>query len=169
MSLRHPTRKMSKSSPIEMSRIDITARPKVIKQRINSATTDALNEVTWDPEARPGVANLLGILAQCGYISGGGATTAQDVAADFAPGEPLGSLKKMTADALCHELAGVADRYHEVLGSKGGKYIQELQELGAHRARESAYETMRMVRDAVGLGGPRYRARLPKTQEELFE
>ncbi|KXJ94561.1 hypothetical protein Micbo1qcDRAFT_115962 [Microdochium bolleyi] len=172
MSLRHPNRKMSKSSPVESSRIDITNRHREIQSRIMGAATDSMNRVTWDPENRPGVANLLSILAQCGYsgsAAGGGGASEAEIAAGFGPNDTLKDLKMMTADALRLELEGVPDRYHEVLTSKGGKYIQELQDHGADRAHASAKETMRMVRDAVGLGGKRFVAKLPRTQEEMKE
>ncbi|RYC56847.1 hypothetical protein CHU98_g9371, partial [Xylaria longipes] len=65
MSLRDPFQKMSKSSPNEKSRILITSTPRDITQRIMCALTDNLNEVTYEPRERPGVANLLELIAQC--------------------------------------------------------------------------------------------------------
>ncbi|KAL7627123.1 Tryptophan--tRNA ligase, mitochondrial [Parahypoxylon ruwenzoriense] len=65
MSLTQPTSKMSKSTPNYRSRIVITATASEIRQRITSAVTDCHNAVSYDPEGRPGVANLLELLSQC--------------------------------------------------------------------------------------------------------
>ncbi|KAH7037999.1 uncharacterized protein B0I36DRAFT_381085 [Microdochium trichocladiopsis] len=176
MSLKHPNRKMSKSSPVEASRIDITSTKKEIRQRINAAVTDSLNKVTYDPVNRPGVANLLSILSQCSNasfntsnISSSSAspattmTTTPEALAAHLSGTSLKDLKELTADALVRELKDVEGAYHEALALKGGKYIQELQALGAEKARESAEDTMRLVREAVGLGGPVFTVKLPTT------
>ncbi|KAI0480780.1 putative tryptophanyl-tRNA synthetase [Xylariaceae sp. FL0804] len=65
MSLQRPESKMSKSTPNESERILITATPEEIHRRIRHAVTDSDNRVTYDPVGRPGVANLLELLAQC--------------------------------------------------------------------------------------------------------
>ncbi|KAI8635034.1 tryptophanyl-tRNA synthetase [Xylariaceae sp. FL1651] len=146
MSLRDPSQKMSKSSPNERSRILITSTPKEIQQRIMGAVTDSLNSVTYEPEDRPGVANLLEILAQCSAKP----TTPAEVA-DSLMGAKLGDLKTRCAEAVIAELDGVRERYIEVLGRHGGKYLTEVEAAGAEVARRSAEETMRLVRHAVGL------------------
>lgn len=58
-SLRDPTKKMSKSDPDKKSCIMITDRPEVIKEKVKKAVTDCTSAVTFEPESRPGVANLL--------------------------------------------------------------------------------------------------------------
>ncbi|RYP32801.1 hypothetical protein DL768_011124 [Monosporascus sp. mg162] len=146
MSLVNPLNKMSKSTPNHRSRILITAPPDEIRQRIMGAVTDPLDAVTYEPVARPGVANLLEILSQC---SPGNPTPA--ALASELRGARLGDLKKQVTAAVTGELAGIRDRYEEVLGSKGGKYLDEIQATCAEKARRSAAETMRIVRDVVGL------------------
>ncbi|RYP16257.1 hypothetical protein DL765_005225 [Monosporascus sp. GIB2] len=146
MSLVNPLNKMSKSTPNHRSRILITASPDEIRQRIMGAVTDSLNAVTYEPFVRPGVANLLEILSQC---SPGNPTPA--ALASELTGAGLGDLKKQVTAAVTSELAGIRDRYEEVLGSKGGKYLDEIQATCAEKARRSAAETMRIVRDVVGL------------------
>ncbi|RYP26536.1 hypothetical protein DL767_007987 [Monosporascus sp. MG133] len=146
MSLVNPLNKMSKSTPNHRSRILITASPDEIRQRIMGAVTDSLRTVTYEPVARPGVANLLEILSQC---SPGNPTPA--ALASELRGAGLGDLKKQVTAAVTGELAGIRDRYEEVLGSKGGKYLDEIQATCAEKARRRAAETMRIVRDVVGL------------------
>ncbi|KAI2630596.1 tryptophanyl-tRNA synthetase [Hypoxylon sp. NC1633] len=162
MSLTHPPRKMSKSDPNHRSRIQITSPPAEIRQRINSAVTDSLNTVTWDPEHRPGVANLLELLSQCSpprkpeaeNESGNESwPTPEQLAEQYAAaGAALRDLKADVADAVCRELDGVHERYDDFLHRKGGKWLDEIEAEGAEAARANAEETMRLVRHAVGLG-----------------
>jgi len=156
MSLRDPHQKMSKSSPNERSRILITSTAKEIQQRITSAVTDRLNIVTYEPESRPGVANLLEILAQCGPISNpnpeAATTVTPEEVAESLKGARLGDLKAACAQAVVKELDGVRERYMELLDRQCGKYLDDIEAEGAEVARRNAEETMRVVRDAVGLG-----------------
>lgn len=156
MSLVNPLNKMSKSAPNHRSRILITASPDEIRQRIMGTVTDSFNSVTYEPIRRPGVANLLEILSQC-------TTTTTDLEngstvrptpiklADEFSGLSLGDLKREVVKAVTQELAGIRDRFHDVLNRVGGKYLDNIQAEGAEKARQNAAETMRIVRDAVGL------------------
>ncbi|KAK8100551.1 tryptophanyl-tRNA synthetase [Apiospora kogelbergensis] len=146
MSLTNPHKKMSKSSPNHSSRILITAPEDEIRKRIRSAVTDSLYAVTYDPQERPGVSNLLDLLSQCDPE----AREPEEWARHFENAN-LGDLKQATADAVVRELAGVRERYLDFLNHKGGRWLTEIEEEGAKVARESADETMRMVRDVVGL------------------
>lgn len=150
MSLTNPRKKMSKTPWADhKSRILITAPASEIEQRVRSAVTDSAGAISYDPDARPGVANLLDLLAQC---APGPYRAPEDWAHELArQGAGLGDLKRAVADAVVRELEGVRERYNEINARKGGKWLEEIQEEGAEKARASAAETMRMVRDAVGL------------------
>lgn len=63
MSLRDPTRKMSKSDAAPASRIDLTDDADAIRRKIARAVTDSEPAVSFDPETRPGVSNLVSLLA----------------------------------------------------------------------------------------------------------
>ncbi|KAI1304310.1 tryptophanyl-tRNA synthetase [Xylaria venustula] len=146
MSLRNPLKKMSKSSDNDRSRILITATPEELRQRLMTAVTDSMNTVTYEPYARPGVANLLELTAQCSPEP----TTAEDVA-DSLRGATLGDLKALCVEAVSAELSGVRERYLEFMDRQGGLYLDEIEAEGAEVARRNAEETMRLVRSAVGL------------------
>lgn len=163
MSLTHPHNKMSKSSPNHRSRILITARRDEVRSRVAGAVTDGLNAVTYEPEARPGVANLLELLSQCregetkeeeGGGEGRREVLSPQVLADryAAAGATLRDLKADVADAVWRELDGVRERYLDFLDRKGGKWLDEIEAEGAEAARRNAEQTMRLVRHAVGLG-----------------
>ncbi|KAH8158382.1 hypothetical protein CIB48_g9864 [Xylaria polymorpha] len=146
MSLRDPYQKMSKSSPSPKSQVLITSTAEEIRERIMGAVTDNLNEVTYEPRERPGVANLLELIAQCSPDE----MTPADVA-DLLMGASLGDLKAVCANAVTAELRGIRERYTELLQRQGGKYLDDIEAAGAEVARESAEETMKLVRNAVGL------------------
>ena len=59
--LQDPTAKMSKSSSSPQGIVDVLDEPDVIRKKIARAVTDAGSEVRADPEAKPGVTNLLRI------------------------------------------------------------------------------------------------------------
>src|SRR4029079_19302681 len=61
LDLQDPTAKMSKSLP--NGAVFLLDDPKVITKRIKSAVTDSETEVRFDPASKPGVSNLLTILA----------------------------------------------------------------------------------------------------------
>ncbi|KAI1074085.1 hypothetical protein F5B20DRAFT_574334 [Whalleya microplaca] len=149
MSLTNPEKKMSKSDANHRSRINITAEPDEIRRRIKAAKTDLYNRVTYDPVARPGVSSLLELLTQCGPTEG---TPIEELVQEF-EGLEIKAMKEKVADSIVSELDGVRDRYNEVLTKKGGKYLMEIEAAGAEVARRNAEDTMRLVREAVGLGG----------------
>src|SRR5690606_33904372 len=76
--LQEPTAKMSKSAGSDAGLIQLLDDPAVVAKRIRSAVTDAEREIRFDPEAKPGISNLLTIHSA---LSG---RSVADLAADFA-------------------------------------------------------------------------------------
>lgn len=150
MSLADPTKKMSKSDANAASRVLITDSAGEIKKKIMRAVTDSQSGfVSYDPAARPGVSNLLEILAVLEETGRG--RTPGEVAGDFAGSQhPLKALKERTAGAVAAELRDVRERYLELLGSNDGRELDEIEAVGAERARASAEATMKLVKEAVG-------------------
>lgn len=147
MSLSKPTAKMSKSDPSPMSQILITDDAQQIRKKFSRALTDSQTDiVSYDRAGRPGVSNLLEILSilEC--------RTPTETAAQFdGMQHPFKLLKERTADAVTKELAGVGDRYRELMTKNDGEALDGIEALGAEKARKNADLTMRRVKDAVGL------------------
>ena len=59
----NPEKKMSKSTESEKSKILLSDEPKVAAKKIMSATTDSFEDIEFDFETRPGISNLIQILA----------------------------------------------------------------------------------------------------------
>jgi len=60
-----------------------------------------------------------------------------------------GDMKKQLAEDMVRLIAPIRHRVQEILGDK--KYLQQVMEKGAEKARASAGDTIRLVREAMGL------------------
>lgn len=146
MSLQQPTQKMSKSAVDPKSRILITDTPDDIHKKIMSSLTDSSNHVSYDPTNRPGVSNLLEILS---IFDVQGRTPGE--LAERLSQASLKDLKQTVSGAVIQGLAGIRERYIDLLSADEGRYIDVVEDKGAKKARASAEETMAVVREATGL------------------
>jgi len=143
MDLQSPTDKMSKSEDSPQGTIDLLDDPKAIEKKIKRAVTDSGEDVTYDPENRPGVANLLSILA---------AATDREPKAVAEGYSQFGPLKADTAEALIALLAPIQARYRELEADSGA--TQALLAQGADKAQAKAAEVLERARNALGLLPP---------------
>jgi tryptophanyl-tRNA synthetase len=144
MSLQDPTSKMSKSAPNPLSRILLTDQPSEINKKLMAALTDSQNAVSYQPTERPGVANLLELLS---HFDSEGRSATELAQAYREMG--LGQFKKLVGETISETLAPVRTEYERIMGEDG--YLDGVAERGAKRARESAEETMVLVREAMGM------------------
>jgi tryptophanyl-tRNA synthetase len=145
MDLQEPTRKMSKSATSEKGLVHVLDAPDRVLAKFRSAVTDSDGEVRLDRAGKPGVTNLLEILA---------ATTgrsAQEVA-DAHAGDGYGALKSAVAEAADAFLRPIRDRHAEL--SSDPAEVERLLADGAERARAVAAPTLERARDAMGLLPP---------------
>ncbi len=63
MSLKDGTKKMSKSDDSDYSRINLTDSADMIMNKFKKAKTDSIAEITYDPDNRPDISNLLKIFS----------------------------------------------------------------------------------------------------------
>lgn len=129
-----------------MSQISILDDEQEIRKKFSRALTDSQSDaVTYDRTERPGVSNLLEILS---ILEG---RTPTETAAQFDGRQrPLKLLKELTADAVINELAGVRERYRELMTKNDGEALDEIEALGAEKARKNADMMMKRVKNAVG-------------------
>jgi tryptophanyl-tRNA synthetase len=144
LDLQDPSAKMSKSLP-DAGTVNLLDDAGALAKKIKRAVTDTETEVRFDPATKPGVSNLLTILA---------AVTDQDVAsvaAEFA-GRGYGALKVEVADAVVAFAAPFAKRTAELLDDPAE--LDEILAAGAARAAEVANATLADVYDKVGFLPP---------------
>ena len=146
MSLQDPHLKMSKSHSDPRSRILITDTAKEIHQKLKSALTDSINSVSYDPENRPAVSNLLHLLS---HFDAQGRSP-EELGKEHS-NLGLGAFKKIVADTISDHLDPIQKRWQEVMREDDGAYVDHIERMGAKKARESADATMAIVREAVGL------------------
>ena len=141
MSLQEPTRKMSKSDP-EETYIAMLDAPDVIRRKIRRAVTDSENRIAYEPESRPGVANLMSILSALGGQS------LEAIAAEY-DGQGYGKFKDAVADCVIAALEPIQKRYAEISADKA--YLQQVMDSGRERAAAIAHRTMLKVRKKLGI------------------
>ncbi|HEX7746371.1 MAG TPA: tryptophan--tRNA ligase [Micromonosporaceae bacterium] len=143
MDLAEPTAKMSKSSASDAGTLFLLDSPDTIRRKVQRAVTDSATVVAYEPATRPGVANLLEILAAC--------TEGSPVAlAEQFPS--YDGLKRAVVDAVVATLRPLQARHAELAGDPG--YIRRVLAGGAEQARERTAERVRRAKEAIGLLDP---------------
>ncbi|MEV5313031.1 tryptophan--tRNA ligase [Streptomyces sp. NPDC052610] len=140
MNLLEPTSKMGKSDDVGPGIVYLLDEPDVVRKKVMRAVTDSGRDVVYDREERPGVANLLEILAAC---TGGNPEELSGVY------ESYGALKKDTAEAVVEILRPVQQRHKELVADPG--YVEGVLRDGAERARAMARPTVDAAYRAIGL------------------
>lgn len=132
---------MSKSDPQTMATITITDSPEDIALKIRRAVTDFTSEVTFDPETRPGVSNLVMIHAAMAAIS-------VEEALSQARGLDTGAYKKLVSDAVVQRLTPIRHEIGKLRSDRA--YLEGLLAQGRKKARELAAPVLAEVRHRVG-------------------
>ncbi len=138
--LQEPTAKMSKSSSSEAGIVYLLDEPAAIMKKFKRAVTDSDGEVRFDRANKPGVSNLVEILAAC---------TGQppnDVAGRYTQ---YGPLKNDAGEAVVELLTPIQNRYRELMGDRAE--LSRLLRVGADKARVVASRTLRRAYDNIGL------------------
>lgn len=143
MSLRDGTKKMSKSDPSDLSRINLTDNSDDIVKKIRKARTDPqpMPDSLASLEARPEAANLVGIYAVLADRS------LEQVIGEFG-GRPFSAFKPALADLAVEKLSPITAEIRRLMADPG--HVDAVLCSGAQRAREIASQTMAEVRDIIG-------------------
>jgi tryptophanyl-tRNA synthetase len=140
MDLQAPDRKMSKSIDSPQGTVLVLDDPADIERKFKRAVTDSEAEVRYDPEAKPGVSNLLTILA---------AATDDDPVTLAGKYTQYGPLKTDAAEAVIELLRPLQRRFAELAADPDG--TRAILAAGAAKAGRTARAKMDRVRDRLGL------------------
>ncbi len=143
MDLQHPSQKMSKSVNSPLGTILLLDEPAEIVRKVKKAVTDTDGEVRYDPEAKPGLSNLMELLA----VATG--RTPTEVAGSY---DRYGDLKGDLAEALVELLRPVRERRAALAADPGA--VTSLLATGADKARKVASATYARAAGAIGLLSP---------------
>jgi tryptophanyl-tRNA synthetase len=143
MDLQHPNNKMSKSLNSPLGTVMLLDEPVDIERKVKKAVTDTDGEVRYDPDAKPGLSNLLELLAVATD------RTPAEVATSY---ERYGDLKKDLAEALVEMLRPIRQRRAELTSDPSE--VTALLFKGAEKARGIASVTYERAATAIGLLNP---------------
>jgi tryptophanyl-tRNA synthetase len=146
MSLRDGLKKMSKSDPSDLSRINLTDDAETISKKIRKAKTDpeGLPSETDGLKGRPEAENLVVLYAALAE------TSKEKVLAEFG-GRQFSEFKPALADLAVEKLAPIAGEMRRI--SADSAYVDSVLRDGGERAGVKAEATMKSVREIVGLLG----------------
>ena len=139
MDLQDPLAKMSKSADSDAGCIMMMDDPAEVARKFKRAVTDSDNEVRFDRATKPGVSNLLEILA----VSTD--STPEELAAKYSQ---YGPLKTDAGDAVVEMLRPIQQRYNELMTDRGE--LASLLHKGADKATSVAAATLDRAYKAIG-------------------
>lgn len=140
MDLQDPTSKMGKSHENGTGIVYLLDDADTVRRKVMRAVTDSGQEVAYDRELKPGITNLLDLMAA--------ATDGdpEELAGGYAS---YGALKKDTADAVVELLRPVRERHAELAADPA--YVDGVLRRGAERARGMARPLVDRAYRAIGL------------------
>ncbi|MEQ8301586.1 MAG: tryptophan--tRNA ligase [Hyphomonas sp.] len=144
MSLKDGTKKMSKSDPSDLSRINLVDSADEIAKKIKKSKTDLLGDMPSDVDGlqgRPEVENLVGIYSA---LSG----QSVDAVLNEFGGKGFGVFKPALAEVTVAHLSPITARFREILADPAE--IDRTLAAGAEKARAIAAPVMDDVRRLVG-------------------
>ncbi|QIR40667.1 tryptophan--tRNA ligase [Tolypothrix sp. PCC 7910] len=145
MSLTDGTRKMSKSDPSELSRINLLDTPEQIANKIKRCKTDPVRGLTFDDPERPECNNLLTL-----YMLLSGKNKAE-VAAEC-ENMGWGQFKPLLTETAIAALKPIQEKYQAVMADKG--YLESVLRDGRQKAQAVANQTLAEVKAALGYSVP---------------
>jgi tryptophanyl-tRNA synthetase len=145
MSLTDGTKKMSKSDPSELSRINLLDSPDEIVKKIKKCKTDPIRGLEFDNPERPETNNLLTLYM---LLSG---KTKEEVAAECQD-MGWGQFKPLLTETTINALKPIQEKYQAVMADKA--YLESILRHGKHKAEAIANQTLAKVKAAMGYSMP---------------
>ena len=143
MSLKDGSRKMSKSEPSDLSRINLTDDKDQIINKIKKAKTDTLPLPSNEEELkdRPEAKNLLGIYSSL-------TNTSLDKNINNFSGKNFSEFKENLSQALVDKILPISNEIKKLLNEK--KYLDEILLNGYEKANEIASKKIKKIHEIVG-------------------
>ena len=145
MDLQEPEKKMSTTAGTPQGTVLILDEPDTIRKKVRSAVTDSGTDVRYDPDAKPGISNLLEIMSvatgepipelEARYDSGG-----------------YGQFKSDVGEAVVTLLDPIRTRYEELRADESE--LRTLLARGADKARETSGPTLDQIYERMGFVRP---------------
>ena len=133
---------MSKSSPFELSRINLTDSPEEISQKIKRAITDSQKGISYSPDTRPGISNLITI------YSGFTGLTVEQVVNKYRNSDNS-KFKDSVIEVVVQHLQPIQKEIERLKKEEG--YVKSILNDGASKANEMAEKNLEEICKVVGL------------------
>jgi tryptophanyl-tRNA synthetase len=140
MDLINPEKKMSKSDANANAYIALLDKPEEAKKKIMRATTDSDAIIKFDPINKAGLSNLLVIYSNLADIS------IKDLEKNY-KGKGYGDFKKNLAEVVAEFLNDFQNKYNKISDAE----VKRIMEEGADKIRPIAEETLRKVKEKIGV------------------
>src|SRR5947209_5058322 len=131
--LQEPERLMSTTRGAPSGVVRMIDAPDVVRQKFKTAVTDSGTEVRHDPESKPGISNLIEIMA----VATG--SSIADVQSRY-DGQGYGKFKEDVGEAVVELFGPIQQRYEELRADEGE--LRRLLAQGADKAREASAPTL---------------------------
>lgn len=141
MSLQEPEKKMSKTDPNPNNMLNLLDTPEMIRDKLKRAVTDSGKDIRFDEENKPGVSNLLSILAA---ITG---KTITQLESEYQM-HGYAKFKSDVAEALIEFLQPIQHKYQHLRSEH--TELDKILRHGAESARIRAQATLEKVHDVLG-------------------
>jgi tryptophanyl-tRNA synthetase len=145
MSLTDGTKKMSKSDPSELSRLELLDPPEAIQRKIKKCKTDPIKGLTFDDPERPECHNLLTLYQ---ILS----NQTKEAVAKECQDMGWGQFKPLLTETAIAALQPIQTQYHELMENRD--YLDSVLRAGAGKASAVANQTLKRVKDALGFLPP---------------
>ena len=145
MSLTDGTRKMSKSDPSELSRINLLDSPEVIQNKIKRCKTDPIRGLVFDDLERPECSNLLTLYMILSK------QTKEAVAAECKD-MGWGQFKPLLTETLIGALQPIQEKYKTIMDDQ--TYLESVLRDGREKASAIANQTLTKAKKAMGYALP---------------
>ncbi len=143
MSLKDGTKKMSKSDPSELSRINLNDDKDSIINKIKKAKTDSLPipDTIEELQKRPEAENLLGIYSSLN-------NQILNKTLDEFSGKNFSDFKKKLSDLLIEKISPVSQKMKEI--QKDNNFIDDILKQGAEKANKIASKKVDEIKKIIG-------------------
>jgi tryptophanyl-tRNA synthetase len=145
MSLADGTKKMSKSDPSDLSRINLSDSADAIAQKIKKCKTDPVRGLEFDNPDRPECHNLLTLYL---LLSG----QEKQAVADECREMGWGQFKPLLTETAIAALTPIQEKYHAILDDRS--YLESVLREGKEKANAVAETTLAKVKQSLGFSTP---------------
>lgn len=143
MNLQNPSIKMSKSAPKnDKGTIFILDDVEITRKKIMSACTDSQAKIYFDEENKPGISNLLSIVAVIDNLS------IEEVSLKYKD-YTYKDFKIEVADKVIEFILNIQNKFYKYRSDE--EYLKKVLEMGAKKARIIANNKMEEIKQKIGL------------------